>query len=144
MSDNKSNRTNKQHMHLKVLLPTEVLVDDDVVKVIADAENGSFCLLPRHIDFVAALVPGVLIYYTVNGEENFAAIDEGVLVKCGRDVSVSTLNGVRGANLERLQDLVEERFMVLDESERKARTALARLEAGTLRGFRELQERFRG
>jgi F-type H+-transporting ATPase subunit epsilon len=34
--------------------------------------------------------------------------------------------------------------MVLDESERKARTALARLEAGTLRGFRELQERFRG
>lgn len=144
MTDNKSKMANKQHMHLKVLLPTEILVDDDIGKVIADAANGSFCLLPRHVDFVAALVPGVLIYYTANGNENFAAIDEGVLVKCGRDVFVSTLNGVRGTNLEQLQDLVEERFMVLDESERKARTALARLEAGTLRGFRELQERFRG
>jgi F-type H+-transporting ATPase subunit epsilon len=39
---------------------------------------------------------------------------------------------------------VEERFLELDEHERKTRTALARLEAGTLRGFRELQEKFHG
>ena len=64
-------------------------------------------------------------------------MDEGVLVKCGRDVLVSTLNGVRHNDLERLHTLVEERFLELDEHERKTRTALARLEAGTLRGFRE-------
>ncbi len=49
-------------MRLKVLLPTEVLVDEEVVKVTAEAENGSFCLLPRHIDFVAALVPSLLSF----------------------------------------------------------------------------------
>ncbi|RRQ22994.1 F0F1 ATP synthase subunit epsilon [Thiohalobacter thiocyanaticus] len=131
-------------MRLQVLLPTEVLVDTKVVKVIAEAENGAFCLLPRHVDFVAALVPGVLSFFTPTEEERFAALDEGVLVKCGRDVFVSAFDGVRGTDLGRLQALVEARFLELDEHERRTRTALARLEAGTLRGFRELQERFHG
>lgn len=131
-------------MRLRVLLPTEVLVDEEVTKIIAEAENGFFCLLPRHIDFVAALVPGLLSFHEADGRERFAALDEGILVKCGADVFVSTFNGVRGVDLERMQDLVEERFLDLDEHERKARTALARLEAGTLRGFRELQEQFHG
>ena len=131
-------------MRLKVLLPTEVLVDEEVIKVIADAENGSFCLLPKHIDFVAALVQGLLCFSDGQGRESYAAIDEGVLVKCGRDVSISTLNGVRGTDLAELEALIEGRFLELDEHERKARTALARLEAGTLRGFLELQERFHG
>lgn len=129
-------------MRLRVLLPTEILVDEDVVKVIAEAENGEFCLLPRHVDFVAALVPGVLCFCDATGKESYAAVDEGILVKCGRDVHVSTFNGVCGSDLDQLQGLVEERFLELDEHERKARTALARLEAGTLRGFRELQETF--
>ena len=131
-------------MRLQVLLPTEVLVDEETKKVIAEAENGTFCLLPRHIDFVAALVPGLLCFCDLEGKESYAAIDEGILVKCGRDVSISTLNGVRGTDLTELEALIEERFLELDEHERKARTALARLEAGTLRGFLELQERFRG
>lgn len=128
-------------MQLQVLLPTEILVDEKVIKVIAEAENGSFCLLPRHIDFVAALKPGILSFFSADGDEFFAALDEGILVKCGREVLVSTLNGVRGTNLDQLQTLIDERFLELDEHERKARTALARLEAGTLRGFKELQEK---
>jgi len=134
----------KRAMRLRVLLPTEVLVDEETAKVIAEGENGAFCLLPRHIDFVAALVPGLLSFCDLEGRESFAAIDEGILVKCDRDVSISTLNGVRGTNLAELETLVEERFLELDEHERKARTALARLEAGTLRGFLELKERFHG
>ncbi len=46
-------------MRLKVLLPSQVLIDQEVSKIIAEAENGSFCLLPRHVDFSAALVPGL-------------------------------------------------------------------------------------
>jgi F-type H+-transporting ATPase subunit epsilon len=51
---------------------------------------------------------------------------------------------VRGTDLVELEGLVAERFLELDEHERKARTALARLEAGTLRGFLALQETFHG
>ena len=129
------------NMQLRLMLPTEVLIDEPVVKGIAEAYNGEFCLLPRHIDFTAALPPGVLRFFTADGEESFAAIDSGVLVKCGQDVLVSTINGVRCADLGQLQGLVEARFLTLDDAERKARAALARLEAGTLRRFRDLQEK---
>ncbi|GJL74706.1 F0F1 ATP synthase subunit epsilon [Nitrosomonas sp.] len=134
----------KPGMRLQVLLPTEVLVDEQVVKVVAEAENGSFCLLPRHVDFVSALVPGILSFHTFGGSECFAAVDEGILVKCDREVFISTLNGVRGSDLNHLQALIDERFLELDEHERKARAALARLEAGTLRSFRELQDKSYG
>ena len=138
--------TNKGNndMHLQILLPSEVLVDEDVIKVIAEAENGSFCLLPRHVDFVTALVPGVVSFFNHEAEEQFAAVDHGILVKCDKDIFISCINGVRGQQLSELEDLVVERFLELDEHERKARTALGRLEAGTLRGFFELQEKFHG
>jgi len=142
MSESPSGR--ESVMRLKVLLPTQVLVDESVTKVIAEADDGAFCLLPRHVDFVAALTPGVLSFWGQDAVESFAAVDEGVLVKCADEVLVSTLNGVRGTDLERLEALVEESFLELDEHERKARTALARLEAGTLRRFRELQEAVHG
>ena len=125
-------------MRLKVLLPTEVLVDQAVTKVIAEAQNGFFCLLPRHIDFVAALVPGLLSFVTAEGREEFVAVDEGVLVKCGPEVLVSTQDAVWGHDLGSLRQAVEERFQVLDEREQEARSALARLEADFVRRFMEL------
>jgi F-type H+-transporting ATPase subunit epsilon len=129
---------------LKLLLPTEILADEEVTKVIAEADNGSFCLLPRHVDFVAPLVPGILTYTSLDGGEQLIAVDVGTLVKCGPTVLVSTRNAVRGTDLEHLRAAVEHSFQKLDEQERLARTALARLEAGTIRRFIALEERFRG
>ncbi len=126
-------------MRLRVLLPTEVLLDREVGKVVAEAVNGSFCLLPRHIDFVAALVPGILRYAIPQGEERFIGIDAGTLVKRGRDVLVSVINAVHGVELDRLSATVQQSFRQLDEDERQARSALARLEAGALRRFYEME-----
>jgi F-type H+-transporting ATPase subunit epsilon len=125
-------------MRLKVLLPSEVLLDKEVSKVIAEADNGSFCLLPRHIDFVAALVPGLLSFTIDEGHEEFLAIDEGILVKCGAEVLVSTRTAVRGPDLGALRLTVEERFRHIDEREKQARAATARLEADLVRRFMEL------
>lgn len=129
-------------MRLKVLLPSEVLLDEQSHKVITEAENGSFCIEPRHVDFVAALVPGLLSFVNAQGEEVFLATDSGVLVKCGAEVSVSVLNAVRGTVLEELHTIVERHFRQLDEQERMARSAVARLEAGVVRRFIELEKLF--
>jgi len=125
-------------MNLKVLLPTKVLVDEDATKVTAEAADGSFSLLPRHIDFVSALVPGLLSFERPGGQEEFLAVDEGVLVKCGDAVLVSTRRAVRGADLGSLQETVDAQFSVLDEKEKQARAASARLEADLVRRFMEL------
>lgn len=129
-------------MKLKVLLPTEILVDEAVRKITAEAANGSFCLLPRHIDFVTALVPGLLSFETQKeGQEVFVAVAEGVLVKSGEEVLVSVRNAARGGGLGEMRRLVEEKFMVLDDKEKAARTAMARIEAGFVRRFLEVQKR---
>jgi F-type H+-transporting ATPase subunit epsilon len=130
-----------QMLRLRVFLPTETLVDEPARKVIAEAEDGAFCLLPRHVDFATALVPGILIFVDADGEERLLAVDEGSLVKAGEEVRVSVFNAIAGADLGRLRQTVDETFLALDEHEREARSALARLEAGTLRGFVELEEK---
>ncbi len=131
-------------MTLKVMLPTEFLLEEPVVKVIAEAENGSFCLLPRHIDFSAALVPGILLFTDPDGMEQYAALDNSILVKCGGEVLISAFNGVLGEDLTQLRHLVAERFIILDEQQRTARSALARLEAGVVRRFIEVEEQRHG
>ena len=126
-------------MKLRVLLPIEVLIEEDATKVIAEAHNGFFCLLPRHVDFIAALVPGILSFETTGGREEFLAVDEGILIKCGQEVTVSTRNAMRGPDLGQLRRTVVERFKALDEREKTARSAMARIEAGFVRRFLEIQ-----
>ena len=127
-------------MRFKILLPSEIYLDQEVSKVIAEANNGSFCLLPRHIDFVAALAPGLLSIEDDKGQEVFMAVDEGILVKKGQDVSVSTRNVVTIPNLGQLREVIEEKFKVIDDREKAARTAAARLEADLVRRLMELRK----
>lgn len=125
-------------MRLKIMMPTKVFIDRDVTKVVAEAENGSFCVLPKHIDFVAALVPG-LLSFEYKGEEEFLAIDEGILVKWGSDVLVSTRNAVRSKDLGQLMHTVKEQFRILDDREKKSRSVIARLEADFAKRILELE-----
>ena len=125
-------------MNLKILLPFRVFLDERVDKVIAEGENGYFCLLPRHIDFVSALAPGILSYYKESGEEVFLAIDEGILVKYGENVLVSSRNAVRGPNLEALRQTVEDQFKTLDEQRKEVRSVVAKIEANFIRRFLEV------
>jgi F-type H+-transporting ATPase subunit epsilon len=128
-------------MKLKILLPTKILLDEEVTKVTAEAGNGSFCLLPRHLDFVAALVPGLLSFVKAGNEvEEFLAVDEGILVKCGPEVLISTRKAVRGPELGQLRETVEKTFKVLTDQEKRARSALANLEANFIRRFLKLEE----
>lgn len=129
-------------MRLKLLVPTRVLVDREVTKIVAEADNGSFCLLPRHVDFLAALVPGLLYFEEPAGKERYAAVDEGVLVKRGDEVLVSTRQAICGADLGELRRTVHEEFLMLDDRERAAHAAVAKLEASFLRGYLELVEEY--
>jgi F-type H+-transporting ATPase subunit epsilon len=124
-------------MRLRVFLPAKILIDREVSKVVAEAEDGSFGILPKHIDFVAALVPGILSFHWADGEE-FLAIDEGVLVKCASDVRISTRRAVLSKDLEMLKQTVDQEFRTLDERERKTRSILAKLEADFARRFMKM------
>jgi F-type H+-transporting ATPase subunit epsilon len=126
-------------MKLEVWVPTEVFLDQEVTKVKGEAEYGWFCILPRHVDFVTSLVPGILMFESPGGKTEYLAIDHGILVKCGRDVSVSTRNAVRGADLGTLKEAVETQFRTLHEKERAAHEFEAKLEADLVRQLLEME-----
>ncbi|WP_257236370.1 F0F1 ATP synthase subunit epsilon [Nostoc sp. 'Peltigera malacea cyanobiont' DB3992] len=127
-------------MRLKVVLPTKILMETAAIKVIAEAENGIFCLLPRHIDFVATLIPSLLSFVSPQGQEQFFAIDQGILIKHGDEVTVATQNAVQGGDLGMLKKTVEQQFHLIDEREKTARSVLEKLEINTIRHFIQLGE----
>jgi F-type H+-transporting ATPase subunit epsilon len=126
-------------MMLKILLPAEILIEQEVKKIVAEAENGSFCLMPNHIDFVATLAPGLFTYERAEGGQEVLAMDVGTLVKKGADVLVSTRNAVRAPDLGKLKQVVVQQYEILDEREKMVRSASAKLEASLIRRFVDLK-----
>lgn len=127
-------------MHLRIVTPAKMCVDRKVRRLVAEAPNGFFGMLPNHLDFVTQLVPGILLYQPEDGsDDRFVAVNYGTLVKCGNDVRVAVRGAIEGDDLGRLQERLETEFHKQDEDERVARSALARLEASMIRRFRDLE-----
>lgn len=127
-------------MKLKVWVPTEVLVAEEVTKIKAEAEYGWFCILPRHVDFVTSLVPGILVFDAPGKQTQYVAVDRGILVKCGAEVAVSARNAVRGADLGTLKKAVETEFRAIHDQERTTREFEAKLEADLVRRLVEMEK----
>jgi F-type H+-transporting ATPase subunit epsilon len=125
-------------MKLRVLLPARILLETGPVDCIsAEAENGSFSLLPHHVDNVTSLATGILSYRDRDGE-GFVSVDGGILVKKGDMVTISTEHAVRGQELGQLKETILRQSEAAAGSERRSRTAVQQLEAGFVRKLVEL------
>jgi F-type H+-transporting ATPase subunit epsilon len=124
------------HMQLKILLPSRIFsVIENVTRIIAEARQGSFGLLPQRLDCVAALAPGILTYSTEGAGDVYLAVDEGVLIKTGPEVVISVRHAIGGADLGQLRQAVEREFVMLNERQKTVRTVVAKLESGLIRRF---------
>ena len=123
-------------MNLKILLPFQVYSETTgVSRIVAETIHGSLGILPRRLDCVAALVPGILLFEHGDGVEVYVAVDEGVLVKKGREVLVSVRNANRGDDLGLLRQAIDMEFRHLDEEEQNIRHVLAKMETAFIRRF---------
>lgn len=120
-------------------VPSGVLVDQAVTRVAAEAPHGAFVLLPRHADVAMLLVPGLLSYQPPGGDEVFVAVDHGVLVKVGDQVRAACQRALVTGDLGSAAQAVSDRFEVQSADEKRARTALLRVEAEILRRVGELR-----
>jgi F-type H+-transporting ATPase subunit epsilon len=125
-------------MELSVWTPTGLVLSQSVNKIVAVGLHGSFCILGKHVDAVAALRPGILVYQDDSGE-GYLAVHEGSLIKRESEVTVVTLQAYRGENLDQLAGQVNSMLHVADESERRTRSALAGLESRIARGLAGLE-----
>jgi F-type H+-transporting ATPase subunit epsilon len=120
-------------MHLKVLLPYGIFADQHgVARIVAETRDGSCGLLPRRLDCVAALVPGILVYQCDSQPESYLAVDEGVLVKTGQEVLISVRRAVSGPDLGQLRAAVAQEFLVRDAEQKSLRSSLLKIESSLI------------
>lgn len=124
-------------MRVKMVLPRKIIFDKDADKVTAPGTEGFFQILPRHTDVIWSLDSGILII-EAEGKELFFAIDRGMLVKEGKYVTISCFNAISGESLETLSSEVLSDIRKMNEGEREAREALAKLEVETIKRFGNL------
>ena len=125
-------------MKIKLVLPYQTLLDQPVDKITAPGTEGIFQILPKHVDVVWSLQPGILTL-TSNNQDEYFAIQQGTLVKEGDDVYVSTFQAVKGESLEKLHETLAESYEKQDEREKKANEVLIKLETDTIRRFMEIE-----
>lgn len=123
-------------MNVKIVLPYKVFASlQHINSLSVKTSNGSMGILPHRLDCVTALVPGILKYQTEGNDEDYMAIDEGVLIKTGSEVTISVRNAVGGADLGKLKEAVEKEFKELEEKEKSVRSTLLKMESGFIRAF---------
>jgi F-type H+-transporting ATPase subunit epsilon len=117
-------------MSLKVLLPFEVFADEsEVERIVLETSQGSYGLLPKRLDCVAAIVPGIITYQRAEGGERYIAVDAGVLVKTGTEVSISVRHAIAGKDLAQLRTSVEAAFNQQSAEEKKVQWVFQKMES---------------
>jgi len=131
----------EQLMNLKILLPFKVFMETKNVKsIVAETGDGQYGFLPQRLDCVAALVPGIFTYETTSGGIKYIAVDDGILVKAGTEVTVSVRNAIGGADLGKLHESVEKEFKDIDDNEKNVRSVMAKMESSFMVRLQKFQK----
>ncbi len=128
-------------MNFKVLTPVGVALNTPVRQVDFEAPNGFFTLLPRHVDCVTTLKIGVTRYVKSDGKEAFIAVNQGVLVKKGNDVTLTTKLAVLDDNLSHLTQAIEQDFKEMEQQRKTANATMAKLEINLTKNILALSKK---
>ena len=77
---------NTDQITLVVNIPEKVVLrDEEVACLVVQTPSGSYGIWPHRLDLVTPLRPGILTYEDHQGLEHYIALDEGILLKSGRN-----------------------------------------------------------
>ena len=128
-------------MNLKILLPFKVFATlQNVKQIVAETSGGQYGFLPQRLDCVAALVPGILMYESAEAGIKYIAVDKGILVKEGENITVSVRNAIGGTDLGKLHESVEKEFKELDDNEKNVRAVMTKMESNFMLRLQKFQQ----
>jgi F-type H+-transporting ATPase subunit epsilon len=84
---------------LRIVTPRALLLEAEVLEVVAPGSAGEFGVLPEHISFLTSLEPGVLRYRTRTAEEAVAILGGFAEVR-NNTVTILADDAVRGSEVQ--------------------------------------------
>ncbi len=125
---------------LRISLPFQTLVNEQIQKITIESVDGFHTLLPKHIDYATALKTSIVHYVNQEGNACYVACDEGILIKKGKNISLSTRLGIKSNNLKELKEIIKTTFKKMEEERKETNKTLAKLELTLARGLLELNK----
>ncbi len=127
-------------MTLTVYLPFQILIQQPIRKITFESVDGFHTILPKHIDYATALKTGIVRYQDENGQTSYLACDEGILIKKGANISLSTRLGIKNNNLKELENVIKIDFKKMEETRKESNKTMAQLELTLARGLLQLKK----
>ncbi|MDR2077443.1 MAG: hypothetical protein LBP39_00580 [Rickettsiales bacterium] len=122
----------KNILNLRVYIPQKLFLEEKIVKMHISGEEGNYTILPRHIDYLSSFSRSTMDFEKLDGEKIYLWLNQGILVKCGREIQISAFSAINGGNskpnLKKLMEHSQKNFKNLVESSRKFKTTLRNIE----------------
>ena len=80
------------------------------------------------------------MYVSTTGGVKYIAVDKGILIKAGENVTVSVRNAIGGSDLGKLNESVEKEFKLLDDNEKNVRSVMVKMESSFMLRLHKFQQ----
>lgn len=130
-----------QTMHIQVVTPEKVLLDDEADEVIIPTTSGEITLLPHHIPLVSQIAPGIMIIKKHGREEDmviqggFIQVTDSIVriladyAVAGKDISVTQAEEAKKRAEKAMREKTSEKEVLMAETE--LQRAILELKAAT-------------
>lgn len=128
-------------LEFEILAPDGVVSRERISSLEAEDASGRFGIWPHHEPFFTVLAPGVLVYRLANGQEQYAAVDGGVLLVDHGRASIVSREALTSARLDDVAGKARELLAARRALERSTSSAFAELEAALAKQLGQMEGR---
>ena len=127
-------------MILRILTPTEVVLEEEVAHVTVEDPTGSLGFRPGHAPLVTPLVPGILTARDTQGRERYLALNGGVALVNRDSVEVVSRQAIESDDLTHLEENVLSQFEREQDDDRTSFVAFEKMRLSFMRRLLEYEK----
>ena len=95
-------------LNLRIYTPEKLFLEKEIIKITLNGKEGSFSILPKHVDYISSFSDCVMCYTDIFRNVNFLATNQGIITKVGRNIEISTFHVIVGNSLIELKNNINE------------------------------------
>lgn len=87
-------------LNLRIYTPDKLFLEEVITKLSINGKEGNYTILPNHVDYLSSFNNSNVSFEKQNKEKSYLWLNQGVLVKCGREIQISTFSAINNGNVK--------------------------------------------